>query len=347
MNLHALIEQHWHRPKPWLTLLLRPFALLFRLVAARRRARYLSGSLNSERLPVPVVVVGNIHAGGTGKTPVTAALVAALQARGIQVGIISRGYGRRLRAPHLLTAASSAQEAGDEPLMLHRRTNAPVAVAARRSEAARLLLAAHPELALLIADDGLQHYALARDLEICVFPAADVGRTDLDLLPNGGLREPVSRVADTDAVVFSNADAGTVERARHAFGLPESRPELFAARIRAGLPYRFTAPHDILEPGSLKNGTRCAAAAAIARPERFFRTLAELGFPLSATVALPDHAAVTPTDLPAADYVFVTEKDAAKLPADAPGHIWVLPVDACIEPDLADWVIRKLSLQAA
>ena len=176
--LHTLLERHWQSPRPVLRLLLRPLSIMFRAIATRRRARYLAGSLKSEKLPVPVVIVGNIHAGGTGKTPITAALVVALQTRGIAVGIISRGYGRSLKTPHVLTAHSTAAEAGDEPLLLHRRTHAPTAVARYRIAAARALLAAHPSLQIIIADDGLQHYALARDLEICVFPAAETTRRD-------------------------------------------------------------------------------------------------------------------------------------------------------------------------
>ena len=249
--LHTLLERHWQSPNPVLLLLLRPLAILFGKIAARRRARYLSGSLKSEKPPVPVVVVGNIHAGGTGKTPITAALVAALQTRGITVGIISRGYGRSLKTPHVLTARSTAAEAGDEPLLLYRRTQAPTAVARRRIEAARALLAAHPDLQLIIADDGLQHYALERDLEICGFPAADAARRDLDLLPNGGLREPVARLRDVDAVVFSQAAPAVAAAAQQHFRLPQS-VALFTSQIHANAPYRYAQPSEKLHSGSLK-----------------------------------------------------------------------------------------------
>lgn len=346
--LHTLLERHWQSPNPVLRLLLRPLSIMFSAIAARRRARYLSGSLKSEKPPVPVVVVGNIHAGGTGKTPITAALVAALQTRGIAVGIVSRGYGRSLKTPHVLTANSSAAEAGDEPLLLHRRTHAPTAVASRRIEAARALLAAHPDLQLIIADDGLQHYALERDLEICVFPAADAARHDLDLLPNGGLREPVARLRDVDAVVFSQAAPAVAAAAQQHFRLPQS-VALFTSQIHATAPYRYAQPSEKLDIGSLKTHARCIAIAAIARPQRFFDSLTALGVPLAHTIALPDHAALDRTALPAADYIFVTEKDAAKLPPPphAPSNIWVLPIDAQITPDLADWVLAELGIQAA
>ena len=166
------------------------------------------------------------------------------------------------------------------------------------------------------------------------------------MLPNGCLREPLSRLAQTDAVVFSNAQADTADTARTRFRLPPSLP-LFAANTRPALPRRFANPSDTLDTGSLKPDARILAAAAIARPERFFQTLRTLGITPTETLALPDHAAIHPAKLPPADYIFITEKDAAKLPPDAPANIWVLPVRARITPDLADWVIRKLGLQAA
>ncbi|MBE2403584.1 tetraacyldisaccharide 4'-kinase, partial [Klebsiella pneumoniae] len=181
-KFHTVIERHWQKPYPVLSFLLKPLSGLFAKIAAKRRTDFLSGKRQSEKLPVPVVVVGNIHAGGTGKTPIAAALVSGLQEKGVKVGIISRGYGRKSKAVHVLNAASRAEDAGDEPLLLFSKTGAPTAVGSSRAEAGRALLAAHPDIGLIVADDGLQHYALRRDVEIAVFPAADTGRTDLDLL---------------------------------------------------------------------------------------------------------------------------------------------------------------------
>ena len=191
MSLQRIIERHWQQPNLLLTILLYGFSRLFQAAVSLRRRLYLSGCLKSEKLPLPVVVVGNLHSGGTGKTPVTAALVRELRRQGVAAGIVSRGYGRRSGDVHVLNDNSSAAEAGDEPLMLYRQTGAPVAVGTDRAAAARALIAAHPELTLLVCDDGLQHYRLARDLEIVVYPAADAGRRP-DLLPNGSLREPLS-----------------------------------------------------------------------------------------------------------------------------------------------------------
>ena len=334
-KLHQIIERHWQSPNPFLSLLLKPLSKLFAKIAAKRRDDFVSGRLKSEKLPVPVVVVGNIHAGGTGKTPIVAALVSGLREKGVKVGIISRGYGRKSKAVHVLHKVSSAADAGDEPLLLFRQTGAPTAVGSSRAEAGKALLAVHPELELIVADDGLQHYALQRDMEIAVFPAADTGRTNLDLLPNGSLREPLSRLASVDAVVVSGGKADT------AFRPSEN---MFASHIETGQIYRLNRPSEKLDLAGLGNQT-VAAVAGIAKPERFFDSLRNMGITLNQTVALPDHADIAVADLPNADTVIITEKDAVKC-SDGHGlnHVWVLPVYAIIEPDLAAFVSANVSI---
>ena len=332
-KLHQIIERHWQFPNPFLSLLLKPLSKLFAKIAAKRRDDFVSGRLKSEKLPVPVVVVGNIHAGGTGKTPIVAALVSGLQEKGVKVGIISRGYGRKSKAVYVLNTASSTADAGDEPLLLFRQTGAPTAVGSNRTEAGRALLAAHPELELIVADDGLQHYALQRDMEIAVFPAADTGRTDLDSLPNGSLREPLSRLASVDAVVVSGGQADT------AFRPSEN---MFASHIETGQIYCLNRPSEKLDLEGLGNQT-VAAVAGIAKPERFFDSLRNMGITLNQTVALPDHADIAAADLPNADVVIITEKDAVKFSDGLNlNHVWVLPVCAIIEPNLAAFVLEQL-----
>ena len=332
-KFHTVIERHWQKPYPVLSFLLKPLSGLFAKIAAKRRADFLSGKRQSEKLSVPVVVVGNIHAGGTGKTPIVAALVSGLQEKGVKVGIISRGYGRKSKAVHVLNAESRAEDAGDEPLLLFRKTGAPTAVGSSRAEAGRALLAAHPDIGLIVADDGLQHYALQRDVEISVFPAADTGRTDLDLLPNGSLREPLSRLDSVDAVVVSGGQAD-------ASFAPSKN--LFHSRIETGWIYRLNQPSEILDTGRLKNQT-VAAVAGIAKPERFFDLLRNMGITLNQTVSLPDHADIAAADLPNAAAVIITEKDAVKFSDDLNmNHVWVLPVCAIIEPDLAEFVLERL-----
>ena len=332
-KLHQIIERHWQSPNPFLSLLLKPLSKLFARIAAKRRDDFVSCRLKSEKLPVPVVVVGNIHAGGTGKTPIVAALVSGLQKKGVKVGIISRGYGRKSKAVHVLNTASSAADAGDEPLLLFRQTGAPTAVGSSRAEAGRALLAEHPELELIVADDGLQHYALQRDMEIAVFPAADTGRTNLDLLPNGSLREPLSRLASVDAVVVSGGKADA------AFRPSEN---MFASHIETGRIYRLNRPSEKLDLEGLENQT-VATVAGIAKPERFFDSLRNMGITLNQTVTLPDHADIAAADLPNADVVIITEKDAVKFSDGLNlNHVWVLPVCAIIEPNLAVFVLEQL-----
>ncbi|WP_373740911.1 tetraacyldisaccharide 4'-kinase [Neisseria sp.] len=350
-KLHQIIERHWQHPNPLLAVLLWPLSRLFQTAYLLRRRLYRTGRLNSEKLPVPVVVVGNIHAGGVGKTPVVAALVSCLQRRGLNVGIISRGYGRETSAVYVLDSRSTAEQAGDEPLLLHRQTAAPVAVGSRRAEAGRALLAAYPNLDVIVADDGLQHYALQRDVEIAVFPFADCARRNLDLLPNGGLREPLARLDSVDAVVVSGFPArpseNGSEREENPFSGKSANgnpPPLFRSRIETAPIYRFNNPQEIWDAGRLKTG-KTAAVAGIAKPERFFDTLRGMGIRVDATVSLPDHAAVSAADFPAADAVFITEKDAVKLkPSAATGNVWVLPVCAIIEPDLAGFVAGRLKM---
>jgi len=230
----------------------------------------------------------------------------------IKVGIISRGYGRKSKAVHVLNAASRAEDAGDEPLLLFRKTGVPTAVGSSRAEAGRALLAAHPDIGLIVADDGLQHYALRRDVEIAVFPAADTG---------------------LDAVVVSGGKADA------SFAPSEN---MFHSLIETGQIYRLNHPSELLDTGRLKNQT-VAAVAGIAKPERFFDSLRNMGITLNQTVALPDHADITAADLPNADAVIITEKDAVKFSDDLNlNHVWVLPVCAIIEPDLAAFVLERL-----
>ena len=334
-SLHTILEQHWQNPKPWLRLLLAPWSRLFAWVVMYRKKPI------AQNLPIPVVIEGNLHAGGTGKTPIVASLVTQLQQRGIRVGIISRGYGRIQKTAHIVTPHSTAKQAGDEPLLLYRQTQAPLAVAANRAEAAQLLFAHYPQLQLIIADDGLQHYRLARDIEICVFPAIDVLRDDLDVLPNGALREPLSRLNNIDALLISQGNAHLATQAQQRF--TPSLP-VFYSQIHARPPYRLNNPSQTITPQEIAQHAYCVALAGIARPERFFDSLTQLGFVLNEQYILPDHANLSIETLPHADYLFITEKDAVKLPQSVGDHIWVLPINADIQPNLSDWLMLKLKL---
>ncbi|MGK0558979.1 tetraacyldisaccharide 4'-kinase, partial [Bordetella bronchiseptica] len=197
--LRRLLERQW-RQGGWLSTLLRPLAALTGLVVARKRNAYLTGARAAWRAPVPVVVVGNIYVGGTGKTPVVIEVVRQLQARGWTPGVVSRGYGVDVgAAPRVGQGQLAAADYGDEPALIARATGAAIAVHPHRPRAVQALLRAHPGVDVVVSDDGLQHLALARDVEIVVQDERGVGNGRL--LPAGPLREPAQRLADVDAIV--------------------------------------------------------------------------------------------------------------------------------------------------
>jgi len=205
--LESTLTRAWLKRGP-LACALWPISLLFRLLSSARAALFRAGALKSSRLPVPVVVVGNIYIGGTGKTPLTIWLVQALQQVGMTPGVISRGFGSDADGAREVSAASTPAQVGDEPLLIRQRTGAPVMVGRNRAATGRALLAAHPEVNILLTDDGLQHYALQRDVEIILFDGRGAGNGWL--LPAGPLREPVSRRRDFTVI---NAPQLTAELA--------------------------------------------------------------------------------------------------------------------------------------
>jgi tetraacyldisaccharide 4'-kinase len=312
-------------PLAWLLL---PVGLLFFAVVAVRRALYRAGVLKSAKLPVPVVVIGNITAGGAGKTPLTIWLVRALQAAGRHPGVVSRGHGRDDDAVRKVGAGATAAEVGDEPLLIHRRAGCPVVVGRDRVAAARALLAAHPACDVIVADDGLQHYRLARDVEVVVCD----GRGVMNgwPLPAGPLREPVSRLRAADALVLNGRCTAAVP------GVAVFRMDLEGARF-----HRLDDPAQSCAAADLA-GKRLHALAGIGDPARFFAHLAGLGLSCE-THAFPDHHRYAGADFPReGDAIVTTEKDAVKFPADLALPVWVLPVAARLEPDLAQFVVERI-----
>jgi tetraacyldisaccharide 4'-kinase len=310
---------------------LSPFSLLFLCVVALRRAAYRCGLLRRERLPVPVVVVGNLVAGGAGKTPLTLWLAQRLIALGRHPGIISRGYGRNVESVAKVGAGDTAASVGDEPLLLVRRCGCPVFVGADRAAAARALLAAHPACDVILCDDGLQHYRLARDVELAVIDRR--GLMNGWPLPAGPLREPAARLASVDAVVLH--DSGWT---------PPTGIRAFHMRLQGDVFYRLDAPQETRAAADF-TGLRLHAVAGIGEPQRFFDHLAALGL-RCATHAFPDHHRYTGADFalfsPGGDAILTTEKDALKCAGLSSLPIWVLPVDAVVEPDLARFVMEKI-----
>jgi tetraacyldisaccharide 4'-kinase len=324
----------WYSPRPsLLAVVLRPVSLLFRAGVALRRAFYRAGLLRSVRLPVPVVVVGNITAGGSGKTPLVAALARALAQRGFHPGVVSRGHGRNRDdgAPIAVGATDDPGRVGDEPLLL-ARAGFPVVVARDRVAACRALLARNPACDVILADDGLQHYRLARSIEVAVVDAARALGNGW-LLPSGPLREPAARLKEVDAVVTLVAAPGT------AAGL---RNRNFTMTLVAGS-FARVGDARITAPAPSFAGMDVHAVAGIGNPARFFAQLGTMGI-TAIPHAFPDHHRFTAADLEfdGARAILMTEKDAVKCEAFADERYWYLPVQARVDDALVALIEGRL-----
>ncbi|QZA80068.1 tetraacyldisaccharide 4'-kinase [Deefgea piscis] len=339
MKIESFLNRIWYGRLTIWAVLLWPLSVLFALLAKLNALLFQLKIKPSTRLPVPVVVVGNITVGGTGKTPLTIYLAQQLTQLGWQVGIISRGYARSgddKNTPLAVTVDSDPAVVGDEPLLLARASKVPVFVARQRASAGLALLAAHPEVNVLLCDDGLQHYALARDIELCVIDAAR-GLGNGLRLPAGPLREPRGRLGQVSVVVLNG---------RPDFDLlSELYPPQFVMQLAASACYQLHHP-EIKRHAADFDGESLTAMVGMGNPARFFATLRGLNYQF-VEQAMPDHHAFCAADLPASGAIIVTEKDAVKLAAlnlMADGdRIWVLPVTAQIEPNLAQWLQATLS----
>ena len=321
----------WRR-RGLLACLLFPVSLLFQALAAARCGLYQTGVLRRERLPVPVVIVGNLSVGGTGKTPLVIYLAQALRGAGRHPGILSRGYRGAAGNIAEVDTGSDPVIVGDEPLLLAQRSGCPVFVGRDRSAAARALLAAYPDCDLLLSDDGLQHYRLARAFEIAVFD--ERGVMNGWCLPAGPLREPVSRLQGVDAVVLNGRTVSPE--------LASDRP-LFAMHLQGNVFHRLDDPRIECGAADLAGGS-LHAVAGIGAPQRFFDQLRGLGMDFI------EHAFADHHDFHAEDIAFTggsiltTEKDAVKLARLSLSlPVWVLPVTAEVSPDLAAFVLEKLN----
>lgn len=321
MSVAETLQAGWYhgKPLPWWCY---PVSAFYRTIVTGRRALYRYGWLRSVRLACPVIVVGNITVGGTGKTPLTLALVKALRERGYRPGVVSRGYGGSRHEPTLLGETPNPAEVGDEPSLI-RASGAPVAIGRDRPAAAQLLLDAGCNV--LIADDGLQHYRLARDIEICVI---DGNRRfgNARLLPAGPLREPLQRLQQVDFRVCNG-------------GQPQAGEVLM--RLQGGLARALSDGHE--QALARFSSTRVHAVAAIGHPQRFFSSLAEQGLEVIPH-PFPDHHAFTAMDLAFGDElpVLMTEKDAVKCRAFVQPHWWSVPVQAQLPAAFYEALCTKL-----
>lgn len=357
------LQRAWLGRGP-LACLLWPLSLLYRAAWALRAALYRSGLKGTTRLPVPVLVVGNVVVGGSGKTPTLIGLVQHLLAQGWRPGVLSRGHGRRSTACLPVLPNSRAEQVGDEPLLIAQRTGVPVYVGRERAAAGQALLAAHPEVNLLLCDDGMQHWALARDLTVLVFDAR--GRGNGWLLPAGMLRQP------WPAPVWGGGPLIVLQTGLPAGSHPDpalaaGAPAFAATRRLAEQAYdadgqrvalqRWAPPTPVPAPASGDPGAagasvpapapapmpglgaaRCAALAGIAQPEAFFTLLRQRGLVLQHTLALPDHADASTLLQALAPYPsdwdwLCTEKDAVKLFAalrlgsTPPHRVWAVALE--------------------
>ncbi|RMN19654.1 hypothetical protein ALQ63_03630 [Serratia plymuthica] len=320
-----MIERIWSGSS-LVYLLLLPLSWLYGLVSGLIRLSYRCGLRKSWRAPVPVVVVGNLTAGGNGKTPTVIWLVEQLQQRGYRVGVVSRGYGGKAASyPLVLDEHTTTQQAGDEPVLIYQRTGAPVAISPKRVEAVQALLH-QQKLDVVITDDGLQHYALQRDFELVVIDG--VRRFGNGWwLPAGPMRERASRLNSVNARIANGgvAQAGEIAmrlQAREAVNIASG-----ARRPAAELPH-------------------VVAMAGIGHPPRFFATLEKLGVDVEKEVAFADHQEYQQAQLAALvsseQTLLMTEKDAVKCRIFAQPNWWYLPVDAVLPPDQAESLLQSI-----
>ena len=318
---------HWLQ-RAWLrrgapACLLWPAAQIYALLSALRRFLYRSGFFRCVRVRVPVLVVGNVVAGGAGKTPTVIALVQHLQARGISAGVISRGYGRTGHACQQVLPGTPIEQSGDEPALIKRATGAPVFVAPRRADAARALLAVHPAVQVIVSDDGLQHYALHRDMEIAVFDERGAGNGWQ--LPAGPLREPWPQRLQRSGRAGGRGIDMVLHTGEHAVfeGFTSTRRLADNARRADGSRVALASLAD----------QRLLALAGIAKPEAFFAMLRARGLALTETRALPDHYTFDsyPRKADKGYTVICTEKDAVKLFSRQPG-VLAVPLEFSPEP---------------
>jgi tetraacyldisaccharide 4'-kinase len=328
------LQRQWVTYTFWHVFLL-PISWFFASVVYLRCLLYKKEWLKSEKLPVPVVIVGNINVGGTGKTPLVIWLADQLQLAGYKPGIISRGYAGRVKHVEEVFFDSNPQQVGDEPVLIAQRTACPLFVSANRTLAGQSLLKAHPECNVIISDDGLQHYRLQRDVEIAVFDSTKGFGNQL-LLPAGPLREPISRLSSIDLLV-SNGRSGDFKQTVELDDL-----DIVEMNLRSKSFFNLVDPSIQVDIASF-SGKKVVAIAGIGNPDRFFKQLTMMGLHFIAK-AFSDHYVYTLDDLSSlqADVILMTEKDAVKCKRFAVESFWVMPVNAEITGDLMGPILKKL-----
>lgn len=323
--LEQFMRKQWKQVGLWHIVLI-PLSWLFVFLSCMRRFAYRVGLLKSVRLPVPVIVIGNISIGGTGKTPLVVWLAEQLGTAGYRPAIISRGYGGQAASTTPVFEDSDPSVVGDEPVLIARRGRWPVWVGRNRVAVAQALLQAHPECNVIISDDGLQHYRLQRDIELAVVDA-EYGFGNSLRLPAGPLREGKSRLKTVDAVICNGGNVW---------------PQSFCMQL-VGETFRSVPDATTTSTAGDFQGRDIAAIAGIGNPGRFFAQLRKMGLKCK-EMAFPDHHAYQAQDLQSieADVILMTEKDAVKCAAFAQENWWYLPVAPKVDEALASFISNKL-----
>ncbi len=361
MNLSTLragierwLHRQWQRRGVW-AWTMAPLALLFGLILKIRAVRFKKLHCPHEQIKIPILVVGNIYIGGTGKTPVVIALVKQLSALGWQPGVVSRGYGTSIGDQPLLGQGSvDAKQFGDEPALITHETGVPIAVHPNRHQACLDLIAQFPHINLVISDDGLQHLRLPRDIELVVQDARGTGNGWL--LPAGPLREPVSRLSSVHAVLTRLDEAPLNDKKQSALLAVTHHPTTNLRKTSIFLQicrFRHLLSGQTQEPASFISFVHklsVTAVAGIANPQRFFASLQKAGIPLTQALALPDHFSFdqSPFASLAADVIVLTGKDAIKCKALTDDRLWVAEVDMTFtDPEFLPWLDYQLLAKAS
>jgi tetraacyldisaccharide 4'-kinase len=361
MSIETTVTRAWQRQAAWLWLLL-PISWLYGLITTIRRCAYKVGVLSSYRAPVPVMVIGNISVGGSGKTPLIIALVDYLQDQGVKVGVISRGYGGDTsQMPTLVRDTSLPKVVGDEPCLIVNMTGVAMAVCPNRTQAIATLLETYPDLQLIIADDGLQHYALQRDIEWIVVDAAR-GFGNKQLLPTGFLREPMSRLKGANVIYHKSLEAVAAQTRNHQKDSHQPQVNDQTMHLKADdmqLLWQSASFDNPINSKPPKKASKVHAVSGIGYPQRFFDTLNLLGFEVIGH-PYPDHYDFSLAELlQYSNYpIVVTTKDAVKIRAlllkytaeqaltdeyiELVGRLWVLPVTAVLSDSCYDRLEQQL-----
>lgn len=326
MSLRLTLQKSWREPNI-LTYLLVPFSWLYRLLFWLNKCLYQYGLKSVYRAPVPVIVVGNISVGGTGKSPLIIYLAEQLQQQGYSPGIISRGYQSQADTyPFEVTASTPVKQSGDEALMIHRRTGLPTVIGANRKEDIELLLSKH-KVDVILSDDGLQHHALARDIEVCIVQP-EQAKSNSNLLPAGPFRESHARLKSVDFLVQQGCQ------------ITQPNPRQFVMQLVADKPLPLLEDNK----NSFDSTNKVHAVAGIGTPSRFFESCRQLGWDIIEH-EFADHHRFVAEDLEFGDQlpIVMTEKDQVKCLDFANNQHWYLPVDVKIEGNLIDQICMKLN----